>query len=426
MGAKVGNAGVVATLAIGLMGVVVGAASAYLAAQGASLRASTAAVELSANGRALTADGLLGDARPVTTSPRVELTAPNLRGIAPSSSLATNAALMREERFGPALVSSVDYRKALRAEGAANAPLDVIANTIAQEGYTPAPKNQPVGLAAAPQTQPPIERPKIILIMDDLGLNRAATEQVMALPGPLTLSFLPYVADVQSLADRANARGDDVLLHLPMEPLSAAHNPGPNAVKAQMSRAQIKATMQRNLTAFDGYIGVNNHMGSRVTQNSAVMAAVLNETKANGLFFLDSITTGRTVVAKTAEKVAAPVLVRDAFLDDIDEPGAIMAALERIEKTAQERGFAIAIAHPRQRSLDIIGPWLTTLDARGFELAPISVLYEGKPSAPYLVAQALKARKQAALLAKSAPQIRDGASREIARAQPAQKPSLRL
>ncbi|NJO13540.1 MAG: helix-turn-helix domain-containing protein, partial [Gammaproteobacteria bacterium] len=58
----------------------------------------------------------------------------------------------------------------------------------------------------------PASRPKIILIVDDVGLDRAAFEHLMALPGPVTLSILPYVRGAQDYADRARRAGGQNML----------------------------------------------------------------------------------------------------------------------------------------------------------------------------------------------------------------------
>lgn len=230
-------------------------------------------------------------------------------------------------------------------------------------------------------------RPKIIIIIDDLGLDPIMAERVISLPGPLTLSFLPYAHNVDVLAEKANEAGADVMLHLPMEPLGDA-DPGPNALRLGMTGADFLKNLEWNLSRFDGYIGVNNHMGSRLTADRAAMKTVLAYLKAEGLFFLDSVTTADTSARAAAAAVGARLFERDVFLDaETGNVEAVKAQLDLVERIALETGYAVAIGHPHPETLEALGPWLTTAPSRGFDVAPISSLielYKSKSAVPVL------------------------------------------
>ena len=220
------------------------------------------------------------------------------------------------------------------------------------------------------------ERPRIIIVIDDLGLDPAMAERFIALPGPLTLSFLPYAGNVETLADKAGAAGADVMLHLPMEPVGEA-DPGPYALRLGMTGADFLGNLEWNLSRFDGYVGVNNHMGSRLTADRAAMKTVLGYLKGRGLFFLDSVTTAHTEARSAAAAVGARLVERDVFLDaEPGDPRYVKAQLEIVERIALETGYAVAIGHPYEATLEALGPWLTSAPARGFEITAISSLIE--------------------------------------------------
>ena len=206
-----------------------------------------------------------------------------------------------------------------------------------------------------------------------MGPDKIAFENVMALPGPVTFSFLPYADKVQPLVDRARARGDAVMLHMPMQPVGNA-DPGPYSLKPGMSGTELLTAITWNLNRFDGYTGVNNHMGSAFTADAAGMKTVLSVLKKEGLFFLDSLTTSKSVVTKTGRKVGATVFTRDVFLDPDLDRKTIYKQLALVEQIARETGYAVAICHPRADTIDILGPWLTSAPARGFELATVQTL----------------------------------------------------
>jgi len=218
-------------------------------------------------------------------------------------------------------------------------------------------------------------RPKLVIIFDDMGLNREAFREIMEMPGPVTLSFLPYAEDLQPLVDEAQKRGDEILLHLPMEPRGSA-DPGPHSLKSDMKSGALFETLIWNLDRFDGYVGVNNHMGSRFTRDEQAMKRVLSVLDQRDLFFVDSLTTGGSAGSRAGAAVGAEVFVRDVFLDAEPGSAAIQRQLALAEAIAAKTGYAIVICHPHKETLDMIGPWLTTAPARGFDLATVSSLRE--------------------------------------------------
>ena len=158
-------------------------------------------------------------------------------------------------------------------------------------------------------------RPLVAIVIDDVGIDRPHSKRAWELPGPLTMSFLPYAKDLREQARAARARGQELMLHLPMEPIGRA-DPGPNALLVSLSDAEIKQRMTTALDSFDGYVGVNNHMGSRFTTFRPGMETVLRQFKARGLMFLDSRTTAQSVGDQLAQEMGVPSIVRHVFLDD--------------------------------------------------------------------------------------------------------------
>ena len=234
-------------------------------------------------------------------------------------------------------------------------------------------------LTAARLSPPPFSaapKPKIVIVFDDVGLDKIAFEEIMALPGPLTLSFIPYATGLQSMADRARERGDAVMLHLPMTPVGAA-DPGPMHLDPSMPDDALATVLDWNLNRFSGYDGVNNHMGSAFTADYPAMEKVLRALKIKNLFFLDSLTTADSKAALAGAAAEVEVFARDVFLDPDGDRETIFAQLALVEEIAAQTGFVIAICHPRKETLAVLGPWLTSAPARGFELATLSELRRG-------------------------------------------------
>jgi len=220
----------------------------------------------------------------------------------------------------------------------------------------------------------PDGRPKIAIVMDDLGIDRGRTRRTMDLPGPLTLSFLAYARELQAQADAGRGKGHEIWLHVPMEPGSATIDPGPNVLLTGVPAAERAHALQWNLDQLKGFVGINNHMGSRFTSNLDGMRGVMAELKKRGLAFLDSVTSAMSVGHVAAREAGVPFMLRNVFLDHEDDRKAVEAQLHKLEVLAKKHGEAVAIGHPREATLAALTPWLATLDKKGFQLVPASAL----------------------------------------------------
>jgi hypothetical protein len=218
--------------------------------------------------------------------------------------------------------------------------------------------------------------PRIGVVIDDLGLDRKRTERSMTLPAPVTLAFLPYGRRLVDETGRARAGGHEILVHVPMEPEGAAVDPGPNALLTALAAPELRARLDWALTRFPGFVGINNHMGSKFTSDAAAMDVVASELKSRGLLFLDSRTARTAVGFDRARAAGVPAATRHVFLDRDPKRAAIDNELKRLEALARKHGSAIAIGHPHDATLDALDAWLPTLAAKGLQLAPVSALVE--------------------------------------------------
>ena len=258
---------------------------------------------------------------------------------------------------------------------------------------------QPVKVAAAKpiETTPAIPLPRymanavpvqvdpqaklVVIVLDDMGVNAVQSANALNLPGPLTLSFLPYGDASLKQAKKAKQLGHEIMVHLPMEPLAHLEepvmNPGPNALYVADDSAAIAAKVQKNLKDYLPLaVGVNNHMGSRFTSDKGSMLKVLPLFENAGLFYLDSLTTPNSQVTAAARELnlTVPLLKRDVFLDHVIGRTEVDQSLLRLEREARKQGFAIGIGHPHAITLQALKDWLPTLAEKGIQLVPISYI----------------------------------------------------
>ena len=214
--------------------------------------------------------------------------------------------------------------------------------------------------------------PIIAIVIDDLGMQLALTERAIGLDPFVTLAFLPYASDVVSQVALARSAGHEVLLHMPMEPLSGSNDPGPNALYVDL---ELREMLRRLRWAFDQIphaVGLNNHMGSKFTADENAMATVIGEMKSRDLIFLDSRTTPESIATDLAHRRNLLNVRRDVFLDNDRSNGAIRSQLKLIERIAVERGSGIAIGHPYPETFNALEKWVEGARFRGFSLTTIS------------------------------------------------------
>jgi polysaccharide deacetylase 2 family uncharacterized protein YibQ len=208
----------------------------------------------------------------------------------------------------------------------------------------------------------------LAIIVDDLGSDRSAADAVVALPFPLTVSVLPHLPFSAEIAEEAHRRGDQVLLHLPMQAESAGIEPEQSELRVGMNTEQVRAALAGMLDTVPHVVGVNNHEGSRATSDRALMAALMPALRDRNLFFVDSRTAASTVAYDTAQRSGVASASRKVFLDDAQSRDAILEQLKLAARDATRDGSAIAIGHPHPTTIAALAEAEPSLEARGVRL----------------------------------------------------------
>lgn len=200
--------------------------------------------------------------------------------------------------------------------------------------------------AKATQSMKKSSRSQVALIIDDLGNGMRGTEEIFHLPIKLTVAVMPFLSTTEADATRAHNRGDDVLLHLPMEPRQGKPEwLGPGAVLATMSDDEVRKRVEAALDNVPYAIGINNHMGSKVTGDERVMKIVLSVCRERGLFFVDSKTTFKSVVGKISEEMGLPRVENQVFLDDMHNATYVLKQMRLVQQKALHSHYCITIGH---------------------------------------------------------------------------------
>jgi uncharacterized protein len=223
--------------------------------------------------------------------------------------------------------------------------------------------------AASASTTPltPLHRPRLAIVIDDLGSNRAQADALFQLSYPLTLSVLPYLSSSGEIAEEAHRRGYQVMLHLPMAS-TAGEKDEPVELHPGMDANSVEKTFASMLETVPYAAGVNNHEGSLGTSDPGLMRELMPLLHEHHLFFIDSRTTAATVAETAAHTAGVPAASRNVFLDDDQSVGALRKQFALAIRDAREKGSALAIGHPHPETLQVLTEMLPEARRQGVTL----------------------------------------------------------
>jgi len=214
---------------------------------------------------------------------------------------------------------------------------------------------------------------RIAIVIDDIGY-RDTDKHALSLPGAITYSILPHTPYGKTIAIQANKNHKDVMLHIPME-AENGKKLGPGALTSTMNKEEILASLNASLAEVPFAIGINNHMGSHLTQLNDPMIWTMNFLKEHHLLFLDSRTTQYSKAGSIAKLIGVPVQDRHVFLDNQLTDRYITKQFKSLIRYAHSQKTAIAIAHPHPETIQALTRLIPTLVEHNIELVPLSTLY---------------------------------------------------
>ena len=229
---------------------------------------------------------------------------------------------------------------------------------------------------APPRVAPP--GPRIAVVLDDWGYNTRNLPALTRLHRRVTVAVLPRLPYSSTVARQARAAGCEVILHLPMESHRRDTNPGfrmeAKTILTSMPDREVADNVAEALASVPGCRGASNHQGSKGTEDARVMREVLRQLQARRLYFLDSLSTPRSVARTVARAVGVPYARRQRFLDNENRVPYIEAQVRRLVDDARAHGAAIGIGHDRPVTLAVLERLLPQLEAQGVRCVYVSDL----------------------------------------------------
>ena len=216
-------------------------------------------------------------------------------------------------------------------------------------------------------------RPRIAIVLTDLGINSRRTEQAIQLPGPVTLAFAPYSRNVEDWIQKARDAGHEVLLTLPMEPRDFPRSdPGPFALMNSLDAEQNIRRLEWIMSRATGYVGLVGYQGSGFVANPRSVKPLMADLRSRGLLYLDGKQTAASIAVRSADAAGVPAAQADLILDLELGRAAVLKQLKLAESLARANGSVIAIGRPYPVTLDRIRIWMRSLSESGFAVTPLS------------------------------------------------------
>lgn len=229
-------------------------------------------------------------------------------------------------------------------------------------------------ICAASHFFPSANAAQLVIIIDDIGNNYARGAAIAEIDGPLTLAFLPHTPHAKTLALEAYKNNKEIILHAPMENSGTAPL-GPGALTLKLTKDEFQTTLHQSIDSIPHIQGINNHMGSALTQNIEAMNWVMETVKQQQLYFVDSLTSPHSIAYQQALKHQLPALRRQVFLDNETTMSALTRQWKKALSIAKKNGSALIIGHPYKNTHTFLTNEIPKLKAEGIELVPASQLF---------------------------------------------------
>ncbi|WP_407072846.1 divergent polysaccharide deacetylase family protein [Photorhabdus viridis] len=203
---------------------------------------------------------------------------------------------------------------------------------------------------------------RLAIVIDDFGYRPHNENKILQMPVAVSIAILPDSPHGREMAEKAHKQGREILIHLPMAPLSKQRLE-PDTLQPTMSSEEIDRIIQRAIQKVPYAVGINNHMGSAMTSSLPGMRKVMRSLSRYELYFLDSVTIGNTQATKAAQGTPVRVIRRNIFLDDVQSEAETRYQLNRAISIARKNGSALAIGHPHPTTIRALQQILPTLPA---------------------------------------------------------------
>ena len=214
-------------------------------------------------------------------------------------------------------------------------------------------------------------KPKVAIVLDDWGYNLKNFEVASNLGCPITFSILPNLPYSRRIAVAAMESGNEVILHLPLEPYEDLPLEK-DTITTAMTEKEAAKIFDNQVASMPEITGISNHMGSKATEDKRVMTPIFKRMKKRGLYYLDSVVTSKSVAGELCGGIGVRFAARSVFLDNELSTEHVKKQVEELARVAREKGSAVGVGHDRAVTIAVLAEMLPRLQEMGIEIVPVS------------------------------------------------------
>jgi uncharacterized protein len=252
---------------------------------------------------------------------------------------------------------------------------------IQQTPSADVPRLEKEKIVVAKAVPPRLTVKQVAIIIDDIGQDMKPVRELLRIDADITFAILPLLAHSREASEVLYKANREILLHLPMEPLSyPKEKPGSGALFTEMNQDEIIFQMGKDLASVPHISGVNNHMGSKFMADEEKLLYVFKQLKKHDLFFIDSRTTPSSKTMSAAGKTHLMVASRKVFLDHDRDYSKIYQILMDVAATPAGNMPLIVIGHPYPETIRALRDAQKVFQEKGISIIPVSKLM--KKNAP--------------------------------------------
>lgn len=215
-------------------------------------------------------------------------------------------------------------------------------------------------------------KPRISIIVTNLGLNRRSTELALTLPKECALGFLPYTKSLKPLLNKAQGNGHEIYLYLPLQTSASHDNPGRYALMNNLAQEENALRLNVILNSQARYNGVYSSYKEVFTDNANSAEMLFDYLGDKNLIFI--LGKGHKLSNAKYVKSHNNILPTNIILDEEIDAESISANLNKLIRIAEEEGIALGYAQGFTLTIEIIRKWAPSLKHKGVELVPVSEL----------------------------------------------------
>lgn len=221
-------------------------------------------------------------------------------------------------------------------------------------------------------SSPKTTKGKLSIMLVGLGLYPELTEQALDLPTSVMLSYYPHSPEVKEQIEQATAKGFEVYLMCPMEPVYYPQNdPGPNTLLTGLPHEENIKRLQEILNIDPQIKGLVSYQGSLFMTSEEDLSPVVQYIAQHNKIFIDTSNTPQSKTYQVCKKQHARCYRTLYQLDQELSENALQRVFEQIEDALTKNDHVIVFGFAYPMTLEAIRHWIKKMDS-SFKLTPLS------------------------------------------------------